>query len=69
MVSEALRANRGILVRSTVRFQTDPAGAQAQADTLVKYLTDANLLKQMLPEIQWHPVLVYTTFPYLVGAA
>jgi len=67
VVSEPLPATRGVLVRSTVRFQADAASAKAQADTLVKYLTDATLLKQMLPEANWHPVLVYTTFPYLVG--
>lgn len=66
VVSAALPAVKGILVRSTVRLQADAATARAQADTLVKYLTDASLLKQMLPEVNWHPVLVYTTYPYLV---
>ncbi|KAI7836279.1 hypothetical protein COHA_009867 [Chlorella ohadii] len=67
VVSEPLPATRGILVRSTVRFQVDAAGAKAQADTLVKYLTDATLLKQMLPEANWRPRLAYTTFPYLAS--
>lgn len=66
VVSEPLPATKGILVRSTVRFQADAAGARAQADALVKYLTDATLLKQMLPEANWHPRLAYTTLPYLV---
>jgi len=66
VVSEALPATRGILVRSTVRFQAEAASARAQADTLVKYLANATLLKQMLPEVNWHPRLIYTTYPYLV---
>ena len=44
VVSEALPASHGILVRSTIQFPLQAASANAQADTVVKYLTDAALL-------------------------
>lgn len=64
VVSQPVPATSGILVRVTVRFQAKTASAQA--DTLVKHLTDSSLLRRMLPEASWKPRLLYTTLPYLV---
>ena len=63
---QALPAAPGVLVRVTARFPVDATTARAEADALVKVLADPALLRQMLPEANWRPRLLYTTFPYLV---